>query len=94
MKDGKMVLIAYHLLESSTCAYIEWLVNKLMMTANEIEYKDAHLVMLPQMHAITHKPDSLAYPWSLLFSSYRVSLAEYNRVLRILFPLLQVTGGC
>ena len=36
--------------------------------------------------AITHKPDSLAYPLSLLFSSYRVSLAEYNRVLRVLFP--------
>ena len=49
MKDGKMVLIAYHLLESSICAYIEWLVNELMMTANKIEYKDARLVMLPQM---------------------------------------------
>ena len=45
MKDGKMILIAYHLLESSTCAYIEWLVNELMMTANKIEYKDARLVM-------------------------------------------------
>ena len=44
MKDGKMVLIAYHLLESSI-----WLVNELMMTANKIEYKDARLVMLPQM---------------------------------------------
>ena len=54
-----MVLIAYHLLESSICAYIEWLVNKLMMTANKIEYKDAHLVMLPAV-AITHKPNSLA----------------------------------
>ena len=61
MKDGKIVLIAYHLLESSTCAYIEWLVNELMMTANEIEYNDSHLVMLPA-DAITHKPDSLAYP--------------------------------
>ena len=40
-------LIAYHMLESSTCAYIEWLVNELMMTANKIEYKDARLVMLP-----------------------------------------------
>ena len=39
-------LIAYHLLESSTCAYIEWLVNELMLTANKIEYKDALLVML------------------------------------------------
>ena len=44
MKDGKLVLIAYHLLESSI-----WLVNELMMTANKIEYKDARLVMLLQM---------------------------------------------
>ena len=49
MKDGKMVLIAYHLLERSTCAYIEWLVNELMMTAKKIEYKDTRLVMLLQM---------------------------------------------
>ena len=43
----KRNLIAYPLLESSTGAYIEWLVNELMMTANKIEYKDARLVMLP-----------------------------------------------
>ena len=49
MKDGKIVLIAYHLLESSIGAYIEWLVNKLMMIANEIEHKDAHLVILHKM---------------------------------------------
>ena len=47
MKDGKMILIAYHLLESSTGAYIEWIVNKLIPTANKSEYKDARLVMLP-----------------------------------------------
>ena len=41
-----MILIAYHLLESSIGVYIEWLVNELMMTANKIKYKDAHLVML------------------------------------------------
>ena len=39
MKDGKMVLITYHLLESSICAYIEWLVNELMMTANKTKIK-------------------------------------------------------
>ena len=61
-----MILIVYHLLESSIGAYIEWLVNKLMMTDNEIEYKDTRLVMLPT-DAITHKPDNLAYPWSLFF---------------------------
>ena len=44
-----MVLIAYHLLESSMGAYMKWLVNELMMIANKIEYKDARLVMLPQM---------------------------------------------
>ena len=45
MVKGNM--IAYHVLESSTCAYIEWIVNELMMTANKIEYKDARLVMPP-----------------------------------------------
>ena len=43
----KKILIAYHILESSTCAYIKWLVNELMMTANKMEYKDTRLVMLP-----------------------------------------------
>ena len=42
-----MILIVYHLLESSIDAYIEWLVNELMMTANEIECKDARLVTVP-----------------------------------------------
>ena len=40
-------LIAYHLLESSTGAYIEWLVNEPMRLLIKIEYKDVHLVMLP-----------------------------------------------
>ena len=62
-----MVLIAYHLLQSSIGDYIKWLVNELMMTTNKIKYKDTHLVTLPA-DAITHKPDSLTYPWSLLFS--------------------------
>ena len=48
MKDGK-VLIAYHLLESSTGTYIEWLVNEPMLIADKIEYKDARLGMLLQM---------------------------------------------
>ena len=55
MKDDKMVLIAYHQFESSTCAYIEWLVNEIMMSAKKIEYKDTRLVMLP---ADTIKPTS------------------------------------
>ena len=47
MKDGKMNLIVYHLLESSTSSYIEWLVNELMRLLIKIEYMDARLVMLP-----------------------------------------------
>jgi hypothetical protein len=46
MEDDKMVLIAQPLVENSIGAYIEWLVNELMMTANKIEYKDTRLVVL------------------------------------------------
>ena len=35
MKDGEMDLIAQLLLESRTSAYIEWLANELIMTANK-----------------------------------------------------------
>jgi hypothetical protein len=35
MKDEKIVLIAQPLLESRTGAYVEWLVNELLMTANK-----------------------------------------------------------
>ena len=45
MKKGN--LIAYHLLESSTGVYIEWLANESMRLLIKIEYKDARLVMLP-----------------------------------------------
>jgi hypothetical protein len=54
-----MVLIAYHLLKSSLAAYLEWLVNELMMIANKKGYKDAHLVML-LTDEITHKLENLA----------------------------------
>jgi hypothetical protein len=41
-----MVLIAQLLLKSRTDAYIEWLVNEIIMTANKTNPKDALLVML------------------------------------------------
>ena len=47
MEDGKKNLIVYHLLESSSGAYIEWLVNEPMQLLIKIKYKDACLVMLP-----------------------------------------------
>jgi hypothetical protein len=34
-KNGKIVMIAYHLLESSIGAYIEWSVKELIITANK-----------------------------------------------------------
>ena len=77
MKDVKLVLIAYHLLESSTGAYIEWLVNKLMMTANKIEYKDACLVMLPT-DAINPQARLSCISLESFLPFYRVSLVEYN----------------
>ena len=45
MEEGNV--IAYHLLESSTGAYIEWLVNEPIQLLIKIEYKDTRLVMLP-----------------------------------------------
>ena len=62
----KRNMFAYHLLESSTGAYIEWLVNELMRLLIKIKYKDARLVMLPAN--ATHKLDSLTYPWSHFYS--------------------------
>ena len=44
--ERKGNLIAHYLLESSTGAYIEWLVNEPMRLLIKIEYKDARLVML------------------------------------------------
>ena len=44
--ERKGNLIAYHLLESNTGAYIEWLVNEPMWLLIKIKYKDAHLVKL------------------------------------------------
>ena len=46
-KMEKGNLIAYHLLENSTGAYIEWVVNEPMRLLIKIEFKDARLVMLP-----------------------------------------------
>jgi hypothetical protein len=62
VEDGKMGLIAYHMLESSLGAYIEWLVNELMMTANKKKY------MHSNASCKRNKPTSqkaLHNPWSL-----------------------------
>ena len=46
MKGEEMELIAQLLLESRTCAYIEWLDNKLILATNNNVNKDSLLVLL------------------------------------------------
>ena len=46
MKDDEMDLFAQLLLESRTGAYIEWLDNELIITANNNINKDSVLVLL------------------------------------------------
>ena len=61
MKVGEMELLAQLLLENRTGAYIEWLDNKLIMTANVNLHKDSLLVLLstkrkPANHRAYHIP--------------------------------------
>ena len=46
MKGDEIELIAQLLLESRTCAYIEWLDNEIIMTTNNNINKDSLLVLL------------------------------------------------
>ena len=75
-KMEKGTLIAYHLLESRTGAYIEWLENKLIMVANNNINKDSLLVLLsakrkPADHKVLH------IPWSQeMIPTSRISLAS------------------
>ena len=46
MEGDEIELIAQLLLESRTCAYIEWLDNKVIMAANNNINKDSLLVLL------------------------------------------------
>ena len=46
MKGDEIELLAQPLLESRTCAYIEWLDVELIMTANNNINKDSLLVLL------------------------------------------------
>ena len=58
-----MILIAYHLLESRTGAYVEWLDNELIMTANNNINEDSLLVLLSaKRKRANHKAYHI--PWS------------------------------
>ena len=63
MKGDEMELIAQPLLQNRTCAYIEWLDNKLIMTANKNINKDSLLELLyAKRNPANHKAYHI--PWS------------------------------
>ena len=76
MKGDEMELVAQLLLESRTCAYIEWLGNERIMTANNNKNKDSLLGLLfakrkPANHKAYH------IPWSReIIPTSRISLAS------------------
>ena len=71
-----MELIAQPLLESRTCAYIEWLDNKLIMTANNNINKDSLLELL-SVKRIPANHKALQIPCSReIISTSRISLAS------------------
>ena len=71
-----MELIAQLLLESGTCSYIEWLDNKLIMTANNNINKDSLLELLfAKRNPANHKAWHI--PWSReIIPNSRISLAS------------------
>ena len=71
-----MELFAQPLLESRTCAYIEWLDNELIMAANNNMNKESLLVLLSAKRKPS-KPQSLSYSWSReIYPTSRISLAS------------------
>ena len=71
-----MELIAQLLLKSRIDAYIEWLDNKLIMTANNNISKDSLLELLSaKRNPVNHK--ALHIPWSQkIIPTSRISLAS------------------
>ena len=76
MKGDEIKVIAQPLLENRTCAYIEWLDNKLIMTANKNINKDSLLELLSaKRNLANHKAYDI--PWSReIISTSRISLAS------------------
>ena len=64
MKDDEIELFAQPLLESRTCAYIEWLDNKLIMTANINLHKDSLLVLFSAKKGNPANHKAYHVPWS------------------------------
>ena len=76
MKGDKMELIAQPLLENRTGAYIEWLDNKLIMTANKNINKDSLLELLSaKRNLANHKAYHIPWSREIILTS-RISLAS------------------
>ena len=70
--------ISQLLLKSRTCAYIEWLENKLIMAPNNKKNKDSLLVLLSaKRKPANHKAYHILWSRKINPTS-RISLAEYN----------------
>ena len=76
MKGDEIELFAQPLLESRTDAYIEWLDNELIMTANNNTNKDSLLVLLSaKRKPANHKALHILWSQEIIPTS-RVSLAS------------------
>ena len=88
-----MKLIVQPLLESRTYAYIEWLCNKLILTANNNINKNSPLVLLSaKRKSANHK----AYhnPWSRkIIPTSRVSLASTLCIYGLFTPVVGAACG-
>ena len=71
-----MELFAQPMLENRTCVYIEWLDNKLIMTANINLHKDSLLILLSTIRkSANHKAYHI--PWSRkIIPTSRINLAS------------------
>ena len=91
MEGDKMVLIAYHMLERSIGAYLEWLANEVIMTANKTWLKDLLLVMFFANKKENNKSYCLSYPLeSGNYSLESGKSCEYIVYSGFILPLLQV----
>ena len=77
MKDGEIDLNAQLLLESRTGAYIEWLDNELILTANNNVNKDSLLVLLSAKKKTQQTIKLIIIPWSQeIIPTSQISLAS------------------
>ena len=77
MKGDEIELFAQLLLKSRTCAYIEWLDNELIMTANNNINKDSLLVLLSTKREYPANHQAYHIPWSQeIIPTSRISIAS------------------